>query len=59
MSKGRLRRDIDVDATAFLIFSIVQGLSNIWTLSNYSFDPKDKFKAVLITLRRGLLEKGD
>ncbi|TSA55063.1 MAG: TetR/AcrR family transcriptional regulator [Dehalococcoidia bacterium] len=59
VSKGRLRRDIDVDATAFLIFSIVQGLSNIWTLSNYSFDPKDKFKAVLITLRRGLLEKGD
>jgi len=57
--KGRLRRDIDVDATAFLIFSVVQGLSNIWTLSNYSFDPKDKFKAVLITLRKGLLDKQD
>jgi len=57
--KGRLRIDIDVDATAFLIFSVVQGLSNIWTLSNYSFDPKDKFKAVLITLRKGLLDKQD
>ena len=57
--QGRLRRDIDVDATAFLIFSVLQGLSNIWTLSNYNFDPKDKFMAVLSTLRRGLLEKGD
>jgi AcrR family transcriptional regulator len=56
--QGRLRRDIDVDATAFLIFSVLQGLSNIWTLSNYNFDPKDKFMAVLRTLKRGLLEKG-
>jgi AcrR family transcriptional regulator len=57
--QGRLRRDIDVDATAFLIFSVLQGLSNIWTLSNYNFDPKDKFMAVLRTLKRGLLEKGN
>lgn len=56
VSQGKLRRDIDVDATAFLIFSVMQGLSNIWTLSNYSFDPKDKFKAILGTLRKGLLD---
>ena len=55
VSKGKLRRDVDVDATALLIFSVVQGLSNIWTLSNYSFDPKDKFSAVLKTLRKGLV----
>ena len=55
VSKGKLRRDVDVDATALLIFSVVQGLSNIWTLSNYSFDPKDKFSAVLKTLREGLV----
>jgi len=55
VSKGKLRRDIDVDATALLIFSVVQSLSNIWTLSNYSFDPKDKFSAVLTTLRKGLV----
>lgn len=55
VSKGKLRSDIDLDATAFLIFSVVQGLSNIWTLSNYSFDPKDKFNAVLKTLRKGLV----
>jgi len=54
VSKGKLRSDIDLDSTAFLIFSVVQGLSNIWTLSNYNFDPKDKFNAVLKTLRKGL-----
>ncbi len=59
VSRGKLRRDIDVDATAFLIFSVVQGLSNVWTLSNYSFDPKDKFKAILSTLRTGLSDQGD
>ena len=59
ISRGKLRRDIDVDATAFLIFSVVQGLSNVWTLSNYSFDPKDRFKAILSTLRTGLSDQGD
>ena len=29
VSEGKLRRDIDVDATALLIFSVMQGLSNI------------------------------
>ena len=57
VGKGKLRGDIDAGAAAFLIFSVVQGLSNIWTLSNYSFDPKDRFTAILITLRRGLLDK--
>ncbi|MFA5401104.1 MAG: TetR/AcrR family transcriptional regulator [Dehalococcoidia bacterium] len=55
VSNGKLRGDVDVDATALLIFSVVQGLSNIWTLSNYSFDPKDKFDAILKTLRKGLV----
>jgi len=59
VSQGKLRRDIDIDATALLMFSVMQGISNIWTLSNYSFNPKDKFNAVLKTLRRGLLDKGD
>jgi AcrR family transcriptional regulator len=57
VSDGKLRRDINVDATAFLIFSVMQGLSNVWTLSNYSFDPKNKFKVILGTLRKGLLDK--
>ena len=54
IEKGEVRGDIDVDAAAVILFSIVQGLSNIWTLSNYSFNPKDKFEPILNVLRRGL-----
>ncbi|RPJ62558.1 MAG: TetR/AcrR family transcriptional regulator [Dehalococcoidia bacterium] len=54
IERGNLRSDVDVDAVAVILFSIVQGLSNIWTLSNYSFNPKDKFVPILDVLRRGL-----
>jgi AcrR family transcriptional regulator len=54
IDKGEVRGDIDVDAAAVILFSVVQGLSNIWTLSNYSFNPKDKFEPILNVLRRGL-----
>lgn len=54
IEKGEVRGDIDVEAAAVILFSIVQGLSNIWTLSNYSFNPKDKFDPILNLLRRGL-----
>jgi len=55
ISRGELRKDVDIEATAFLMFSVMQGISNVWTLSNYSFDPKKKFNAVLKTLRKGLV----
>jgi len=55
VNQGNLRKDIDIDATAFLTFSIMQGISNVWTLSNYSFDPKARFNAVLSTLKKGLV----
>jgi len=55
VAHGKLREDIDVDATAFLVFSVMQGISNVWTLSNYSFDPKARFNSVLKTLKKGLV----
>ena len=55
IEKGEVRGDIDVDAAAVILFSVVQGLSNIWTLSNYSFNPKDKFEPILDVLRKGLV----
>ena len=54
IEKGEVRGDIDVEAAAVILFSVVQGLSNIWTLSNYSFNPKDKFEPILNVLRKGL-----
>jgi hypothetical protein len=43
-----------VDAAAIILFSVAQGLSNIWTLSNYSFKPREKFDPILHILRKGL-----
>jgi AcrR family transcriptional regulator len=54
IAKGELRSDIDVDAAAIILFSVVQGLSNIWTLSNYNFKPREKFEPILHILRKGL-----
>ena len=55
VEKGTVRGDIDVDAAALILFSVAHGLSNIWTLSNYSFNPKDRFEPVLDVLRKGLI----
>jgi len=55
VNQGNLRKDTDIEATAFLMFSIMQGISNVWTLSNYSFDPRARFNAVLSTLKKGLV----
>ncbi len=54
IDKGNLRSDIDTHAAAIMIFSIIQGLSNIWMLSNYNFDPLQKFAPILALLRKGL-----
>jgi AcrR family transcriptional regulator len=55
IEQGNVRGDIDVDAAAVILFSVVQGLSNIWTLSNYSFNPKDRFEPILDVLRKGMI----
>ncbi|OIP27325.1 MAG: hypothetical protein CO103_07860 [Chloroflexi bacterium CG_4_9_14_3_um_filter_45_9] len=40
---GEVREDIDPEAAAIVLFGIIQGLVNIWALSNYSFDPQEKY----------------
>lgn len=43
---GEIRNNIDVDAAAILIFGMIQGLVNIWALSNYNFNLLHKFQEV-------------
>ncbi|MDD5289039.1 MAG: TetR/AcrR family transcriptional regulator [Dehalococcoidales bacterium] len=38
VKSGELRKNLDLDGTALLFFGMVQGLVNIWALSNYEFD---------------------
>jgi len=43
---GAIRRDIDLDAAATLLFALIQGLVNIWALSDCSFKLTDKYKSL-------------
>lgn len=54
VDKGKLRSDLDIEAAALTLFSVVQGLSNIWTLSNYSFTPQEKLQPIMELLRQGM-----
>ncbi len=41
---GYVREDIDLGASALLLFGMIQGLVNIWALSGYGFDLAAKYE---------------
>ena len=43
IKSGSIREDIDSEATALLLFVMIQGLVNTWALSNYSFDLTERY----------------
>ncbi len=44
--KGELRQDIDPEVVALTMFGVIQGLVNIWTLSNRSFKILDRYESL-------------
>lgn len=44
--QGSVRTDIDIEAAAALLFGLIQGLVNIWSLSNGSFKLIDKYTSL-------------
>ena len=43
---GAVRGDIDLEASATLLFALIQGLVNIWALSDGSFKLTDKYASL-------------
>ena len=43
---GAVRQDIDLDASATLLFSLIQGVVNIWSLSNSNINLLEKYTSV-------------
>ena len=43
---GVIRKDIDLDASATLLFALIQGLVNIWALSEGSFKLTEKYASL-------------
>ena len=54
METGAIRKDIDSTAAATLIFSIVQGVVNVWALSNYGFDPMTQYEPMWQIVRQAI-----
>jgi AcrR family transcriptional regulator len=43
---GYVREDIDLGASALLLFGMIQGLVNIWALGGYSFDLAAQYESL-------------
>jgi AcrR family transcriptional regulator len=61
---GSIRENIDSEATALLLFVMIQGLVNTWALSNYSFDLTERFEALWnvfrqMVIRLNILKSGE
>jgi AcrR family transcriptional regulator len=54
---GAIRQDIDLDATATLFFGMIQGLVNIWALSNYSFDLEQRHASIWSVFREAVIKR--
>jgi AcrR family transcriptional regulator len=47
--------NVDIEGATFILFGMIQGLVNLWTLSNYSFDLHERYLLVWDIYRRRVL----
>jgi AcrR family transcriptional regulator len=52
---GAVQKDIDLDSSALLLFTLIQGLVNIWSLSDGSFNLLNKFTSLWKIYRRAIV----
>ena len=51
VESGELRNNLDLEGTALLLFGMIQGLVNIWTLSNYEINLETSYESSWNTLK--------
>ncbi|MCU0593841.1 MAG: hypothetical protein MUC98_00070, partial [Desulfobacterota bacterium] len=51
---GLVRKDVDLEAAALLLFGMIQGLVNIWALSSYRFDLTEKYSSLWKVFRESI-----
>ncbi len=54
---GQIRPDVDLEAAAMLLFGMIQGLVNIWALSNCTFDPQQRYSPLWATFRDAVIAR--
>jgi AcrR family transcriptional regulator len=52
---GFIRDDIDFNASAMLLFGMIQGMVNVWALGHYGFDLTDKFESLWRVFREAIV----
>jgi AcrR family transcriptional regulator len=55
VASGLVRKNIDLEATATLLFGMIQGLVNIWALSNYTFNLTEKYESLWKIFREAVI----
>jgi AcrR family transcriptional regulator len=50
-----IRKDIDLEAAALLLFGMIQGLVYMWALSGYKFDLTEKYSEVWKVYKKSLI----
>jgi AcrR family transcriptional regulator len=43
VAAGEIKKEVDIESAAILLFGMIQGLVNIWALNNYSFNLQEKY----------------
>lgn len=54
---GAVREDIDLDASATLLFALIQGLVNIWSLSEGRFKLSEKYTSLWRVYRQAVARR--
>lgn len=54
---GAVRKDIDLDATAMLLFSMIQSLVNIWALNSCNFQLIEKYTSLWRVFREAIIPR--
>ena len=54
---GELRDDVAPETAAILLSATIQGLVNLWALSNYSFDLEQRYVPIFALLRETIIRR--
>lgn len=56
---GEIRKEVDPEAAALMVASMIQGLVNSWFLSNRDFNLEERYEALWDILRKALAREED
>ena len=58
ITEGIIQPELDLDAASTMFFNMIQGLVDIWALSQYSFKLRDRYKPLWDFYLRSIVKQG-